>query len=77
MIRHEVYRKEPYKTCRDRKQTTVIPKIESYINNKWQARDSDSKFGAHFTTVSFIAEKADREGKSSNHLLIKPIGSYM
>lgn len=37
MIRHEGYRKEPYKTCRDRKQTTVIPKIEGYITRKWQA----------------------------------------
>lgn len=77
MIRHEGYRKEPYKTCRDRKQTTVIPKIEGYITSKWQARDFDFKFGAHFTTVSFIAEKADREGKSSTQLLIKTIGSYM
>lgn len=52
-----------------------MPKIKGYITSKRQARDSNSKFGAHFTTVSFIAKKANREGKSSTNLSIKPIGS--
>lgn len=38
----------------------------------------DSKFYAHCTTTAFfVAEKTDREGKSSTIFLIKPIGSHM